>query len=167
MTMYPINLHIPSEKDWRSYPWDFDTESAYKTFHGKSLAEARAVFKSNAFYYLEELTHMPSRCFQYYLNAYLDYILSDESRGESGGASSLFYTVEARIQEFADYEELRQRTCESLTQIALRQEEWYDASEDIYGSFAEKASILIQRMNALSKKDTKSKRSKPRSGDSQ
>ena len=140
-------LHQPHESDWSNPSRDFDIQAASKTFRGKSLAEAQAIFQSSALYYQEELSAMPTVCFQYYLVAYLDYLSSQASCGDSDGASCLFAMIGLRIQEFANNEELRKLVCESLAEIAIRQD-WYEAPEYIYGSFPKKASELIQQLNA-------------------
>ena len=48
---------------------------------------------------------MPLACFRYYIHAYLDYLLSDKSEGDSDGASCFFGLIEFREkQTFAQAE---------------------------------------------------------------
>ena len=154
MTMYPINLHPPSENDWRSEVWCLDAQAAYRDFSGKSLQEAESLFKENAIRYQERLMFMPSICFLFYIVAYLDYLDSEDSAGDSDAANCFLGLVECRLAELAQVETLCLRVCQTLTAIGDRQA-WYDADEALYGSFAEKASILIQQMNTLLQENAK------------
>lgn len=131
--------NIPSEADWRSEPWTLDTRYAYAHFAGKSNDEAQRLFEENSLYYQEDLMFMPLACFRYYLNAYMLYLLSDASQGDSDGASCFFGLVDLRHQDIMTCDEpTRARVMAVLDRLACSQE-WFDASEAIYGNFSERA----------------------------
>ena len=130
-----IMMNMPSKSDWRSEPWGIDTPYAYKHFSGKTLDEAFNLFVEHALYYQEDIMFMPVLCFHYYIHAYIDYLLSDKSRGDSDGASGFFGLVECREDDIRTSDgKLQNRICEALKHIGARQE-WYDADLDIYGDF--------------------------------
>tara|TARA_R110002049_G_scaffold249194_1_gene423615 strand:- start:2689 stop:3213 length:525 start_codon:yes stop_codon:yes gene_type:complete len=134
---------IPTENDWRSEPWDLDVPNAYKHFFGKSREEARMLFVENAIYYQEDVMFMPRRCFGYYLHSYIDYLMSDDARGDSDGASCFFGLVEIRADDISSLEDPDQkRVVELLSHLGARQG-WYDADEEIYGDFSRKAEHCI------------------------
>ena len=141
-------MRIPTEVDWRSEPWGIDTPYAYEHFFGKGRAEAFALFVENAMLYQEDVMFMPLACFKYYLHPYMDYLLSDESAGDSDGASCFFGIVEIRSRDiYVGGEDLRRRVTEVLGCLRNRQQ-WYNAEPKIYGEFsvmAEKAMTLIAR----------------------
>jgi len=131
--------NIPGEADWRSEPWDLDIPYAYAHFAGKSNDEAQRLFEENALCYQEDLMFMPLACFRYYLNAYIQYLLSDASQGDSDGASCFFSLVDVRHQDIMTCDEpTRARVVAVLDRLACSQG-WFDASEEIYGNFPERA----------------------------
>jgi hypothetical protein len=133
---------IPTETDWRSEPWWIDTPHAYEHFAGKSLTEAVGLFKNNAIYYQEDVMWMPSACFPFYAGAYIQYLLSDDSKGDSDGANCLFGLVEFRSPEIRANTPLTAMVAEALRHVATRQT-WYDADESIYGDFAERSRTAL------------------------
>jgi hypothetical protein len=92
-------MSIPTEDDWRSEPWDLDTESAYKHFHGKSIDESIPFFEENALHYQEDLMFMPSRAFGYYLRAYISYLLTAKARDDSDAASCFVSLIDFKAKE--------------------------------------------------------------------
>ena len=127
---------IPAEADWRSEPWDLDIPYAYEHFFGKSLVEAFDLFVENALRYQEDIMFMPLACFEYYIHAYMDYLLSDKSAGDSDGANCFFGIVECRSHDICGGGDvLRRRVVEVLDRLRTRQP-WYDATPEIYGDFA-------------------------------
>jgi len=126
---------IPSEEDWRSEPWDLDIPYAYEHFSGKSREDATQLFAENAIYYQEDVMFMPARCFRYYVHSYMDYLMSNESRDDSDGASCFYGLVEVRADDFASLDDSsRQRVIELLDRLGKSQA-WYGADPDIYGDF--------------------------------
>ena len=133
-----LNL-IPSDADWRSEPWSLDTECAYEHFFGKSLPEAIALLEENALYYEEDLMFMPAQCLRFYIDAYMDYLLSDRSVGDSDGASSFFGLVEVRCEDIKAFSSNTVQSVKSVLNRLASQQTSYDAAPEIYGSFEKKA----------------------------
>ena len=139
-------MNVPSEEDWRSEGWNIDTPYAYRNFFGKTLTEAFDLFVESSIYYKSDIMFMPLVCFRYYIHAYIDYLMSEKSAGDSDGASCFFGLVEFRKDDIkASARDLQQRVAETLRHIAARQK-WYDADEFIYGDFADRAIEALKQI---------------------
>ena len=115
----------------------------YKDFYGKGLSEAFEMFVENALNYQEDIMFMPLPCFQYYVHAYIDYLLSEKSKGDSDGASCFFGVVEIREADIrASSDELRLRISDLLRHIGKKQD-WYAALPEVYGDFAAKTNEAL------------------------
>lgn len=134
----------PNEHDWHSEPWCLDAAAAYRRFHGKTLDDAGSMIAADALNRQEDLMFMPAACFRYYLPAYLSYLTSDASRGDSDGASCLFGLIDHRLDEIGVDPALLGRVAETIAWVRDRQS-WYDADESVYGSFARKADRLLRK----------------------
>jgi len=75
-----------------------DERVALESFQGKSQREAIALFHENAMLCAEALVHMGPRARLYYLDAYLQYLASDASRGNEWASSSLPPVAQAVIE---------------------------------------------------------------------
>jgi hypothetical protein len=138
---------IPTESDWHSEPWCIDTPYAYEHFSGKSIEEASELFVKNSIYYHEDIMFMPLQCFRYYIHAYMNYLLSDKSKGDSSGADCFFGLIKFRKAEIlAADENLRAKISEVLRRLGASQE-WYDAELEIFGDFTTKSAELLRLIN--------------------
>ena len=136
-------MTVPTEDDWKRHTDDLDGNWAYKNFFGKNLTEAYEMFVENALHYQEDIMFMPLPCFQYYVHAYIDYLLSEKSKGDSDGANCFFGIVEIRKTDIcASGEELCLRVSELLHHIDKKQD-WYNANPEIYGDFSAKANEAL------------------------
>lgn len=91
---------------------------------------------------------MPLACFQYYVLAYTNYLLSESSSGDSDGASCFFGLVECRIKEIRASSRL---VIEEITKTLHKlkdKQKWYDADKEIYGSFNDRADSCLQLVQA-------------------
>ena len=124
-------MEIPSEADWRSEPWDLDIPYAYKHFFGKDVTESVSLFVDHALCYQEDIMFMPVACFYFYIHAYIDYLMSEQSEGDSDGASCFFGLVEVRKDDIRrGPRHLRERIRELLQRLS-DQQAWYDAEPHI------------------------------------
>lgn len=130
---------IPSESQWRSVPWCLDIPYAYEHFFGKSVAEAQTLFEQDALYYQEDLIFMPATCFGYYFAAYLNYLLSEQSKGDSDGASCFFGLIETRHADICQFAPESIERTKTVLHKLTHEQAWYDADPEIYGDFAQKA----------------------------
>jgi hypothetical protein len=142
---------IPTRSDWGEIPAnDLDARDAFRSFFGKSFAEAEALFAKNALYYQEELQAMPAIPFNFYAPAFAQYVVSDRARNDSDGGSSyldlVIWILQTRSQEVAA--ETKEMLVRAAEQVASNQD-FYDADVDIYGRFSD----LWARIRALVRDD--------------
>ena len=143
----------PSMAQWRQEsPPDgspfLDECYAYEHFYGKSLRDAELLFQENSMYYYEDLLWMPDECFQFYVVAYCNYLLSDASEYDSDGASCFFSTVELQHEAITSGGLGIIRKIEAVLDRLETNQSWYGASVEIYGDFRERAAkcrALISR----------------------
>lgn len=137
---------IPSDSDWRSVPWCIDMPYAYDHFFGKTLPEAVSLLDDNSIVYSEDFLFMPPLCLDFYLDAYIDYLLSGFSLDDFEGASSFLSLIELRsddIRSFSPFTIDRVRiVLRKLGADPMR----YDTDTDFIGGFparSEKALSLL------------------------
>jgi hypothetical protein len=128
--------------DWHSEPWDLDLEYAFTHFNGKTIEESVPLFMENALYYQEDLMWMPHRVFDYYVHAYLAYLLSSASANDSDGASCFIGLIEFKLQwRPADIQPPWIEIRAVLEHLAANQS-FFDANVEIYGSFQQRADAI-------------------------
>ncbi|MFO1523571.1 MAG: hypothetical protein U1G05_16370, partial [Kiritimatiellia bacterium] len=130
---------IPTEADWMGHPLARDEAYGHEHFFGKTLPEARALFVENALRYQEDIMFMPTPCFYFYAHAYIDYLMSEESRGDSDGASCFFGIAEIRASEISCAPDELQTRIRDLIRHLGEHQDWYDAEPEVYGSFRARA----------------------------
>lgn len=138
------DMRIPTEADWHSEPWTIDVPYAYRHFFGKNLVEAFDLFVENALCYEEDVMFMPLACFRYYLHAYIDYLLSEKSVGDSDGANCFFGLVECRTDDINGTGEILQRRVRDVLTRLRNSQQWYDAEPEVYGDFKARADAALR-----------------------
>lgn len=142
-------MSIPSRSDWGELDVrDLDAKSALESFVGKSFSEAESMFRSNALYYQEELQSLPVIPFNFYAPALVSYLMSDSAKGDSDGASSFLHMLAWMFKSNRQVIAPQTQTIllEAANRIAQRQE-FYDATEHIYGKFADIYSEIRRLVN--------------------
>ena len=141
---------VPSEDDWRSEAWDLDMNWSYQQLFGRTVDEVRNRF--TVFCPLsvaEDVFSTPSRVFRYYIWAYLQYLVSPESKGEPDGANAFPRSVAHRAsQQIEDFREIWPSVRAVLEHVG-RGQQWYAASLDIYPNFRKACSSAIRDVEQL------------------
>src|SRR5262245_19320267 len=95
-------MNIPTEEDWGEWTTDLDQQSAHESFAGKTGQQVLPLFQRNVLWYVGELRCMPVIPFRYYMVAFKDYVLSEESRKDecegADAASCFLHLVEDRLR---------------------------------------------------------------------
>ena len=139
-------MKIPNKSDWGGIEKDnLDAECAFKHFSGMSLNEAEKMFRDNALYYQEDLLSMPSVAFNFYAPVFARYILSDNAKFDSDGASSFLHMILELLQSNRSLatSETEAILLEAALIVANKQK-FYDADIDIYGEFFELYNKIMQ-----------------------
>lgn len=149
-------METPTKNDWESidYPADnLDVICARKHFFGKTLKEAESLFADNALYYQEDLSYMPPSPFRYYLHAYMSYLTSSHSEGDTDAASCFLGLLAEKLDTENEKNGLLafwDRIEETLASIRQRKE-WFEWDHDIYGDLEERIAAITQRKNGISR----------------
>lgn len=136
----PKKRKIPGAEAWRGYKADLDVKYAHKLMFGKSTSEVVQHFAGlRCIERASELLYMPRMAFQYYTFAFVEYLQSAEAEGDSDAGSVFLRLLAHREQKDpgsvrAIYPDLR----ETVHFVGANQQ-YFDASPDIYGSFADLA----------------------------
>ena len=88
---------------------------------------------------------MPRACFPFYAGAYMAYLMCDDSRGDSDGASCFFGLAEVRARDIRSDEFLASSVVACLEHLA-RHQSFYDADVSIYGNFVEHARRALNKL---------------------
>ena len=136
-------MKVPSQDDWAGYEDDIDARYAYRNFFGRTVEEAVPLFGENPIERSSELSFMPAAPFRYYILAFRDYVLSEQSREDSDAASCYLRLIEEKIaNDTAAIGPVLPALKESVQAVAAAQS-FYDADLDIYGDFKEIAARIL------------------------
>lgn len=137
---------MPSKSSWGVIDKNnLDAECAFRQFAGKSLEEAEELFRDNALHYQEDLLSMPSIAFNYYAPVFAKYVLSNDAKGDSDGASSFLHMVIELLQANRSLAaEETEQTLLAAAEIVVLRQAFYDADIDIYGDFSDLYEQIIQ-----------------------
>jgi len=148
-------MQIPTEHDWGN-PYDgLDVEWAHKHFFGKTIEEAEELFVENALCYQEDIMWMPSIPFRYYVHAYMNYLLGEQSKHDTDAASCFLGLIEFKLDLLQDapsivwardnQNDIRDvwvRVKETIEHIR-KNPDWFDWDESIYGNLEKKTTRLL------------------------
>ena len=144
-------MKIPGLDEWGGYSYcgnDLDTEYAFKTFFGKSLLEAEAMFHDHPTERTEDLRWMPPHPFRYYILAFKSYLLSDKSLKDPDAASCYLECIEQKIMEQPKtIDPIFEILEDSIHHVADNQA-FYDADEGIYGDFQQLRDRILTAFSA-------------------
>jgi hypothetical protein len=132
-------LSIPTEKDWVGYQNDFDAVDFHAIAFGKSNEELQEYFGKRGTLRFDELLRLPRPVFQYYIFGFAQLVTSPTAKGDSDSASIFLALLETREEEDPGcVRQIYGDLSRTIAFIAANQE-YFDASVDIYGSFSERA----------------------------
>jgi hypothetical protein len=141
-------MKIPDKGDWEEAWMGLDEASAFQNFYGKTLKEALQLFEDCALIYQEDLVYMPEHAFKYYVRAYIYYLASERSRGDSDAANCFIGLLNERLRDHPNW--LSGSWCQIepvLRKIADHQEDFFDAKRSIYGDFRKKVERVIEKQD--------------------
>ena len=137
-------INIPDEDDWKGYEDDLDTSYAYKLFFGKSIEEFIPLIKNNPLERADELRFVPRNVFRYYILGFAEYLMSADAKEDSDAASCfLNLLIDRETKEPGILKPVINILIQAIDRTAKNQD-FYDADEDIYGKFSNKRSTLLE-----------------------
>jgi len=133
-------MRIPDKAAWEGYEADLDVKHLHKLFFGKSNVEVEKYFANGrAIERMDELLFAPRRVFQYYVHAFIGYLMSEEAKGDSDAASPFLSLLEAREKrDPGSVAAIYSARAKGLAFVAAHQK-YFEADPNIYGDFLERA----------------------------
>ena len=124
-----------------------DEQHACKTFLGKTLEQAAKLFQENALRYQEDLMWMGPIAFRYYVPAFIGYIQSQESKGDSDAINCFAGLLEFRLEH--EPKELSPIALElaAACRHVIEHYDHFDASLEVYGDLRSRYEKLIQQLS--------------------
>ena len=148
---------IPQQIHWEHNLYGLDEEGAYRNLFGKSKEEAYELILERTFSYQEDVSYTYGYTFEYYVEPYLDYLLSDDSKEDSDAANCFLGLIEIKLSyNIEDLLPHKNYIEIVLDFVSKEQFSKFDADKNIYGLFREKVEILKTYLNkypSLSQKE--------------
>jgi hypothetical protein len=136
-------MQIPTEHDRANLRGEIFDEWAKEHFFGKSLKKKKKMFVENTETWYEAVMIMPPIPFQYYVHAYMSYLLGNQSKGDCDAASCFIGLIEIKAKYAReDLVAVWTRVLETLEHIR-KNPDWFDWTEKIYGNLEERIQPLL------------------------
>jgi hypothetical protein len=138
---------LPTEADINVFD-SLDERSAVRNFLGKTIDEAEAMFRENAFYPCEDLMWMGPKAFCFYVTSAIRYLESDASAGDSDAVNCFVGTVEHRLS-FSDAIEPSFPALREAMRFLLDHWDRYFHPDTIaiYGDLPERAEAVLSALS--------------------
>lgn len=127
--------------DWMPVPGDLDEAWAWRTLNGLGRDGAIQMLTDSPSTLPEVLFYSKGSCFLYYMGVLLDYLLSEEAKANFAAAAGFMNLLNARHPPLTSRVGTANITLLEGARLIASRQEFYDADEDIFGSF----SALYQR----------------------
>ncbi|WP_288129994.1 hypothetical protein [Microbulbifer sp.] len=139
-------MTIPSKNSWTYLvPTGWDEESAIEHFQGKSFEEAFSLIEDNALFYSEDFYYMPKKPFQFYIKAFVEYLVSEKSNGDSDAPSCFLALFEYILDEKGEFLSNIEGILDNCLAHIAHNQNWYDADASIYGDFHNRVGEIRSR----------------------
>ncbi len=144
-----IKRKVPDKVDWTGYKEELAVRHLHKLALGKTIDDIQQYFEgARAIERADELLFAPRAVFQYYVFAFVKFLLSESGEGESDAASPFLSLLEQRENKDPEsVSEIYSDLAEAVDFVASHQG-YFDADVDIYGSFKERAERIRRACSA-------------------
>jgi hypothetical protein len=133
---------VPGPAEWAGYETDLDVRDAHRMLFGKTVQDAATEHNfggGRAISRMDELLFMPTRAFQYYVFAFAEYLMTGAAKGDPDAASPFLSLLEAREKrDPGSVAQIYEKLAPFVEYVGANQEH-FDADQDIYGNFRERA----------------------------
>jgi hypothetical protein len=116
-------------------------------FSGATREDIRDRIQDDGMMLQEDLMWMGPTAFNFYLGAFIDYIQSEQARGDDFIVYSLYNTIEFRLyyeNKSLDYEKIS-----ILVDTVISLYDRFDVDDNAYGDLKKKYSELSRRISAM------------------
>lgn len=145
----PDLLHIPDESAWYGYEQDLDVKYLHDCFYGKSIAEAQKYFGGgSSIERASELLFAPRPIFQFYIHAFVAFLLSPQAAGDPDSASPFLGLLESREERDPGSVHDIYPSLATCVDFVAANQLLFGADIDIYGNFQDRARSIRERCDA-------------------
>jgi hypothetical protein len=138
-------MRLPAREDFNTYG-SLDEVTACRHFCNKTLTEAEALFRENSLTYCQDFMWMGAKAFNFYLDALIKYVQSDESAGDNDIVNCIPSVIEYRLMD-AGFAEAIPRI-RALMEYVIGSYGKFDIDSAIYGDLLPKYMALQQVLDA-------------------
>lgn len=140
-------MAVPTEAEWGEYRDDLDQNYAHDVFSGRTNQEMLPHLRQNLIERTDELRWMPEVPLQYYVLGLRDFVMAGEfdDLEVSDAANYFLNLVLEKLEKQLQFILPVMPQLLSAARHVGANEASYDASESVYGSFAEK----LKRIESL------------------
>ena len=148
----PKRAPVPGKAEWEGYEQDLDARDAHKLFFGKRTNEVLEHFAGGrSIERASDLSFMPRKAFQFYVMAFVEYLITPTTAGDCDAASSFLRLLLHREEldpgsVFEIYPKLT-----AAVDFVSENQKFFDAPEDIYGRFPDIASEIREKYKEYAK----------------
>lgn len=89
---------VPTEEQINPYG-DLDGDVAVRNLLGKNVREALALLRENSDRYSEDYLWMGAQAFDYYVQALIEYLATDEARDDAQFVNAMLSTFRLRVEQ--------------------------------------------------------------------
>ncbi len=131
------NKAIPNVQDWGEIGDDFELETVFNIYGGKSNKEMEPRFLVSPVEASSELQIMPAVPFQYYILGFRDSVMSlkHDQFVLADSGSCFLRLILYKLRNSSDSIKPIFKSLENAIEYISTNQEKYDADEDIYGKF--------------------------------
>lgn len=140
---------VPNRNDWGDVNADSHLRDAFHLYGGKTVDEAAQYFVADPIQQAQVLRYSTPAVFDYYVFCFVNYLTTEASVGESDMASCFLNL----IVEKSDKDPLGLAriypTLSSAVEVIAGRQQFYEADQNIYGSFREKKDKIQRNMDKI------------------
>jgi hypothetical protein len=140
-----VNAELPTREDINVHN-SLDEQHACKVFFGKTLDQAELLFRENALFYSEDLMWMGAVAFQYYVQAFVQYIQSHESERDADATNCFVRLLEFRFEHEPQAIRPIARELSKACRHIIENYESYQIDPEIYGNLCPRCEQLIGQL---------------------
>lgn len=141
-----ILKRIPDSQAWKGYEDDLDVKYFHDFAFGKTIDEIQDYFgQMRSIERADELLFSPRIVFQYYIQAFAKYVMSEKAKGDSESASPFLTLLLSREKkDVGSVKNIYHLLAKTIDFIAENQT-YFDANIEIYGDFKSIANEIREK----------------------
>ena len=130
-----MSNRVPSREEWGDVKADSHQVAAFSLYGGKTVEEAIPHFVSDPIHQAQVLRYATPAVFDYYIFCFATHLAKEESAGESDMASVFLNLLLEKSQNDPKALARIYPLLRSTIEVIAGRQAFYDADEEIYGSF--------------------------------